>query len=103
MPETFTRPNGKTYRPRKLGLIAEAWEDQDYNGGGASGVIVLGTLDPDAARPIALDAIRRFFDVFDAAAGEPGWFRNGFHSGERRWFIDCEKGRPGVSFTAVDA
>lgn len=102
MSEEFTRPNGKRYRPRKPDLIAEAWEDNDYDG--AAGVIILGTLDPDTARPIAETACRAFFGSHSVPADpSPGWFRNGFQNGERSWFVDCEKGRPGVSFEAADA
>lgn len=100
MPDTavaFTRPNGKPYRPRKPELVAHVWEN-DHGYCGDAGAIVLGTLDPDTARPIAVELCRREFDADDLAAGQPGWFRAGFHHGEHRWFIDTEKGRPGVSF-----
>lgn len=94
----IVRPNGKTYRARKPGLAAHAWEN-DYEGG----VIVFGTLDPDTARPLAEDACHRWFGANAVTDASPGWFRNGFHCGDRRWFIDTEKGRPGVSFQAADA
>ncbi|AHY26965.1 hypothetical protein SEA_NAIRB_49 [Mycobacterium phage Nairb] len=98
----FTRPNGKPYRPRKPGLQAHIWSNEAA-GLNECGVVVLGTHDIEAARPLALDASRRYLDADGIEAPVRGWFRQGFHYGERRWFFDGDKGRPGVSFTAVVA
>ncbi|AVJ50264.1 hypothetical protein I5J36_gp48 [Mycobacterium phage Mendokysei] len=99
---TFTRPNGKTYRPRKPGLQAHIWSNEG-SGINECGVIVLGTLDVEAARPLALDASKRYLDADRLDSPVPGWFRKGFHYGDRQWFFDGDKGRPGVSFMAVHA
>ena len=48
--ETFTRPNGKPYKPRSPKLVAHAWENYDDC---RSGVIILGTLNPERAHDFA--------------------------------------------------
>lgn len=99
--ETFTRPNGKSYQPRKPGLIAHAWENHDYVG--EHGVIIFGTLDPHRAIEFATQMCGYWFGVTGAAScAQPGWYRDAFDSGERRWIDDPNRGRPGVMFTAAD-
>lgn len=93
------RPNGKPYRPRNAGLRARAWENPDDD----CGVVVLGTLDPDRARSFAEEMCAHWFDLPVAVDPVPGWYREGFHYGERRWTQDEERGAPGVMFRAEDA
>lgn len=100
----LTRPDGRLYRPRSHKLRAHAWEnpeawreDDDH-----SGVIILGTLDPERARPFAVKMCRHWFGVSEAERPRPGWWRDGFENGERRWIHDASRGAPGVMFTAVD-
>lgn len=98
----FTRPNGKTYRPRKLGLQTHSWENTDgYDD--SCGVIVFGTLSPDEAHESAIQACRYWYGMATAENPEPGWYRSGFQNGQRMWISDGDRGRPGVMFEAVDA
>lgn len=91
------RPNGKTYRPRKI--VVEPIERPD----GGYAVIVFGTHDVEFAWPLATTWIKAETDPQDAA-GEPrvGWWRDGYIYGERTWIPDDDLGRAGVWFTAVD-
>lgn len=98
----FTRPNGKTYRPRKAELQTHAWENTDgYDD--SCGVIVFGTLNPDKAREPAIQACRYWYGMAAVENPEPGWYRRGFQNGQRMWISDGDRGRPGVMFEAVDA
>lgn len=95
----FLRPDGRTYRPRKPGLRAHGWENQN-GADGRHGVIVFGTLDPDKATPLAAEAIMYWHDgECVPATPEPGWYRDGYHWGERTWITDEKRGAPGVMFT----
>lgn len=96
--DVITRPNGKPYRPRSSGLRAHAWEGEDDGG-----VIVFGTLDPDRARPLAAEVCAHWYGMPVVLDPAPGWYRDGFEYGERRWIRDEERGAPGVMFRAVDA
>jgi len=98
--ETLTRPNGKLYRPRRKLLYAHAWENDGYDED--CGVIVLGTLDVERARELAVEMCRYWYDMAVAAdpAPVPGWWRDGFWYGERRWAYDDLRGAPGVMFWA---
>lgn len=96
---TIIRPNGKPYRPR-AGLRAYGWDDDDR---GESGVMVLGTNDTDAAREFALRVCRSWYGTKAVELQATGWFRDGFLCGQRTFIVDPERGRPGVSFVAVDA
>ena len=91
----IVRPNGRTYRPRKI--IAYAWAGYDDYG-----VIVFGTHDVERAEPLALDACRSWFGASGVTAPRNVWFRDGRVNGERCWFPDEERGRPGVMFEASD-
>lgn len=96
----FIRPNGKTYRPRKPGLRARAWENDGYDG--RAGVIVFGTLTPDAARRFAGEAAAYWFgdaDTFEVCDPSPGWWRDGFTVAGRTWVEHAGRGAPGVMFT----
>lgn len=92
----FRRPDGRVYRPRKPGLRAHAWE----NFGEACGVIVFGTLDPDAADDFARQSAAYWYGegglLYDPV---PGWWRDGFGSHGRMWIADEKRGAPGVMFT----
>lgn len=90
----ITRPDGRAYRSRKTGLRVHAWNNDDPDG-----VIVLGTLDPDAARPLAEQACGHWYGTTHVKNPEPGWYRDAFEWGERRWARDERRGAPGVSFT----
>lgn len=92
------RPNGKPYRPRKTELRAHAYENEDD-----CGVIVFGTLDPDRARPFAEQVCNHWYGMPQAVDPQPGWYRDGFVYGERRWIPDEKRGAPGVMFRAEDA
>lgn len=91
------RPNGKTYRPRKV--VVEPIEMRD----GSYAVIVFGTHDVEFARPLATKWITTESDPHDVA-GDPcvGWWRDGYEHSDRAWIPDDELGRAGVRFTAVD-
>lgn len=91
---TITRPDGRTYRPRRRELRVKAWESDDEQG-----VIVLGTLDADAARPSAQDWCDYWFGEGAAAHPDPDWWRDGYQRSERTWVRDERRGTPGVMFT----
>lgn len=93
----FVRPSGKPYRPRKAGLRAHSWEGEDD-----CGVVVFGTLDPERARPFAAQMCGYWYGMPLAVDPEPGWYRDGFAYGERRWVPDGKRGAPGVIFRAED-
>lgn len=95
----ITRPDGRPYRPRKPGLRAHAWETGDDQG-----VIVFGTLAPAEAEAFALAVSAYWYGSGGAVVDpHPGWFRDRFRWGERRWERDEVTGSPGVMFTWVDA
>jgi hypothetical protein len=100
-PDTFTRPNGKPYRPRKPGLVTHAWERGDFRDDRA-GVIVFGTLDPGAASALAQQTCRYWYGTTVVTRPSPGWYRLGYRDGEPTWLDDPKRGRPGVEFTATD-
>lgn len=96
---TLERPNGKTYKPRKVGLQAHAWENHDY---GDCGVIVFGTQDIEEATPLAIEWCKHWFGYHAVTGPYTGWFRLTYDMGELAWMSDPVKGRPGVYFTATD-
>ena len=93
----ITRPDGRTYRPRKVIACAIIDEDEIL-----SGVIVFGTHDPERAAPLAQD-----FVTWQLGAGYAplysggGWWRDGFEGGRRVWLSDDERGRAGVMFARI--
>lgn len=94
----ITRPDGRPYRPRKPGLRARAWENDDEQG-----VIVFGTLDSAAASQFALESAAYWYGGGGSVVDpEPDWFRDCFRGGERRWERDEHRGAPGVRFTWID-
>lgn len=99
IPDEFIRPNGKTYRPRRARLVAKPWGDiGDVDG---HGVIVFGTLIPDAAREFAETAMAHYSgENVKAVNPIPGWWRDGYVNGRPTWIEDDVRGRPGVYFTA---
>lgn len=103
--ETFTRPNGKTYRPRKPGLRARAWENYGHHHEEARGVIVFGTLDPERARALAQESCGYWYgdtDICVLTEPRPGWYRDSFSYAGRTFIEDDEKGSAGVMFTWGD-
>jgi hypothetical protein len=96
--KVITRPNGKPYRPRKPGLRAQSWDNQEDG----CGVIVFGTLDPGHAHAFAVEMCKHWYGLPEAITPEPGWYRSGFASGQLAWRVDEEHGAPGVMFTAED-
>ena len=97
MTEAITRPNGKTYRPRKL--TANAVTDDDDL---LSGVLVLGTHEPGRAQPLADDyAVWQLGPDSRAVNPVTGWWRNGYSSGRLCWISDEEHGRAGVWFREI--
>jgi hypothetical protein len=99
MTEQIIRPNGKPYRPRKVTGHAVADEDDMV-----TAVLVLGTHDIERARPFAEECVRLWVDSSYTAAGPvTGWWRDGFHMGQRCWADDPVRGRAGVRFEAVES
>lgn len=92
------RPDGRTYRPRKV--IAHAWEDDGYYND--RGAVVFGTHDVERARELAERACAGWYGMTHAVRAELGWFRDGYESGRRAWVNDPVRGRAGVWFTASD-
>lgn len=92
--EAIKRPNGKTYRPRRV-LAYPVGEDGE-------GVVVLGTHDLARAQALA-DEVARSVAGSGFVAADPwrGWWRDGFECGERRWVSDEERGRAGVLFREI--
>jgi hypothetical protein len=88
-----TRPNGKTYRPRKPPRAYEC-EDQRY---GLSGVVVLGTHDIERAARLANGLLDEPVSLYPRRRE---WLRDGMSSGERQWMQDEVHGAPCVVFGA---
>lgn len=102
MSETFTRPNGKAYRPRKPGLRAQAWENHGHHDDERQGVIVFGTLDPERARTLAQECCASWYgdtDLYELIEITPGWYRDTFSYVGRTFVQDEERGSAGVMFT----
>jgi hypothetical protein len=96
-PEPVTRPNGKTYRPQRLTAYAVTDEYEIL-----CGVIVLGTHDQHRAQPMADDyACWQLGAGYAAVNPLPGWYRDGFDGGSRRWVTDEAHGRAGVWFREI--
>lgn len=99
MTSPFTRPDGRTYRPQKPGLRVRAWGNDDMS----RGVIVFGTLSPEAAQPLAQETCEWLYGEqgfgFRVTHPRPGWYRDSFQHGERTWVTDDRRGAPGVMFT----
>lgn len=91
------RPNGKLYQPFKI--VAHAWEDHDEC---KRGVVILGSNDPARVREFATEMCRYWYLGEYAVGGRPGWYRQGYCSGELRWLDDDVRGRAGVIFEASD-
>ncbi|HET9144069.1 hypothetical protein [Actinophytocola sp.] len=98
--EPIERPDGRTYRPRKI--VAWSWEDDTVHGWSA-GAVVLGTHDVDRARVLADSSIKAWFgSELSAVEPEVGWYRLGYEYGEQIWAVDERRGRAGVWFTAKE-
>jgi hypothetical protein len=101
-PETFVRPNGKTYRPRTSGLTVRVWDNEhlDYTDQ-CYGVIVFGTHNRSRADALAIEAVRREWGgTFEIDNGTPTWMRLTPRAGEFVWVQDEVRGRPCVAFEA---
>lgn len=97
-PAQVVRPNGKTYRARKVRMCV--WDNGGYHNDD-KGVVVLGTHDVEQATAVAHEGVRYWFDhELIATKPEVGWFRLGYHFGEQSWMRDQIKGAAGVMFTA---
>lgn len=95
--QILIRPDGRAYHPSKAGLRACAWENSEK-----SGVIVFGTLNPEAARRLAQESAASWFgdaDSFHLAEPTAGWWRDGYDTHGRSWIEDAKRGAPGVMFT----
>jgi hypothetical protein len=94
MEPKIQRPNGKSYRPRRVVAYALGEEDD--------GVLVLGTHDIARAQVLA-DEVARWVAGKNCVAVRPwrGWFRDGFEGGQRRWVADEVHGRAGVCFPEI--
>jgi hypothetical protein len=92
------RPDGRTYRPRKV--IAHAWGDDGYEL--ERGAVVFGTHDVERARALAERACADWYGTAHAVRAEVGWFRDGYVNGRRAWIRDEVRGRAGVWFVASD-
>jgi len=91
----ITRPNGKTYRPRKL--IAQAVADCD--GEDLAGVVVFGTHDAGRAKRLADRYVALYGDAdMEAVNPDRVWWRDTFSWGSRRYEDDDRHGRAGVRF-----
>jgi len=102
--DVMVRPNGRVYRPRSLALAVVKWEHDDYSPteDDTPGVVVFGTLDPETARPLAARYLQRWLGAtVEAERPRPGWYRSIVDRGDRIWFRDGERGRPGVQFSGV--
>jgi len=100
MTTQYTRPNGKTYRPRNPDqrlLIPYG----DIAGPGPHGVIVIGTHDPADAHPRAVGFLQWITGEPTARASEPlpGWYRTGYNRSDRAIIPDEIHGRPGIAYT----
>ncbi len=98
----MTRPDGRTYRPRKPGLRARGWENPDPTGDESAGVVVFGTLDPDEARTLAQESCEAWYgdpDLYQLTEPKASWWRDGFTYAGRAWIEDEQRGAPGVMFT----
>jgi hypothetical protein len=98
---SFTRPNGKVYRPRKP-PIAECTHDDD-----GEGILVVRTLDIDVAREVARRAWGRIETDFtvDEVKVATGWFRlvpwsDNWGDDSSTWIEDKAHGSPCVLFGA---
>src|ERR1044072_3334958 len=92
----IVRPDGRVYRPRSARPRIRAW-GRDSAGWG--GVIVFGPLEVDRALPPARAACRYWYEGDAVRNPRPGWDRDGFHWGERRWIRGERRRAPGASLT----
>lgn len=101
------RPNGKTYRPRKIRV--QCWENDDRSPTDGphypAGVVVLGTHDVVAGLALANEWCRYWHGSERAAYLATGWYRLGYEgrTGDQSWIDDPERGRAGLMFAATDA
>lgn len=96
---TYTRPNGKTYRPRNPDqriLIPFG----DIGGPKPYGVAVIGTDNPDDAQPRADGFLQWVTGNPNARAVAPvvGWWRKGYKRSGLVLLEDDVRGRPGVLY-----
>jgi hypothetical protein len=90
----IARQDGRIYQPRKIVAEAVSGEDEIL-----TGVMVLGTHDPERALPLAADYIRwQLGRGYRPVYKGGGWWRDGFEGGRRVWLTDERRGRAGVWF-----
>jgi len=98
-PAVLIRPNGKTYRARKV--MAHAWSNIAAYGGDDAGVVILGTHDVEGCREFAVLMVR-YWGMGEFADGPRiGWFRDGYGAHGPAWVDDAERGAAGVMWTAA--
>lgn len=97
-PATVIRPNGKTYRARRV--TVQPWANETVHGD-EYGVCVIGTHDVEGSRPLADAMIKSEWDG-DMVATQPYqcWVRSGYRNGELCWITDETRGRAAVSWIA---
>jgi hypothetical protein len=95
--DTVTRPDGRTYRSRKIAAYAVVDGDEFL-----CGVMVLGTHDVQRARELA-DSYASWQLGSEYAAADPvtGWWYLGYAATGRAWIEDPVKGRAGVWFRQI--
>lgn len=100
---TYTRPNGKTYRPRNPDQrLLIPWGD--IGGSDPHGVTIIGTHDPADAQPRAVGFFQWITGNPDARAVAPvlGWWRTGYRRSEHALLQDEIKGRPGILYVCEE-
>lgn len=98
MTVTFTRPDGRTYRPRNPSR--RILVPLDAADGTGACCLIIGTLDPTEAKGSA-DALLRWVTGDTTAYAtnpQPGWWRDGYGLDGRAWVVDDRRGRPGIMF-----
>jgi hypothetical protein len=95
--DTATRPDGRTYRSRKVAAYAVVDGDEFL-----CGVMILGTHDIARTQPLADDyAAWQLGAGYAAADPVTGWWYLGYAATGRCWIEDAAKGRAGVWFRQV--
>ena len=93
----ITRPNGKSYRPRKIVAHCIGHEDEDV-----TGVVVFGTHDVTRAKPLADSAVADWCDWgYEAVSPRLIWYRDTMADGQRTYVTDPVHGRAGVVFDEI--
>jgi hypothetical protein len=92
------RDNGRWYRPRTISCAAV--HDEDAN---LTAVIVFGTHDAVAVRPLAQESIGYWLGPdYEACVPIAGWWRDTILRGDRTWAPDPIRGRAGIWFDVAE-